>query len=48
VARAWYIPAYLRNAEARHSPFMLSMIAWVLLLLLAVWGVVRLFALQPW
>lgn len=48
VARAWYIPAYLRSADARHGPFMLSMIAWGLLLLLAAWGVVRLFVLQPW
>lgn len=48
VARAWYIPAYLREAGARHTPFMLSMIAWVLLLLLAIRGVVRLFVLQPW
>ena len=48
VARVWYIPAYLHSAEARHGPFMLSMIAWGLLLLWAIWGVVRLFALQPW
>jgi len=47
-ARVWYIPAYLRDASARHSPFMLSMIAWGLLLLLAIWGVLRLFVLQPW
>lgn len=47
-ARVWYIPAYLRNAGARHNPFMLSMIAWALLLLLAIWGVVRLLVLQPW
>jgi uncharacterized MAPEG superfamily protein len=46
-ARVWYIPAYLREAGARHNPFMLSMIAWALLLLLAIWGVVRLFVLQP-
>lgn len=44
-ARVWYIPAYLRTAESRHNPFMLSMIAWLLLLLLAIWGVVRLFVL---
>lgn len=47
-ARAWYVPAYRRDAEARHRPFMLSMIAWGLLLLLAIWGVLRLFMLQPW
>jgi len=47
-ARIWYIPAYLRDAGARHNPFMLSMIAWALLLLLAIWGVLRLFVLQPW
>jgi len=47
-ARIWYIPAYLRDASVRHNPFMLSMIAWALLLLLAIWGVVRLFVLQPW
>lgn len=47
-ARIWYIPAYLRDAGARHAPFMLSMIAWALLLLLAIWGVARLFVLQPW
>ena len=47
-ARVWYIQAYLRDAGARHNPFMLSMIAWALLLLLATWGVVRLFVLQPW
>jgi uncharacterized MAPEG superfamily protein len=48
VARVWYVPAYLRSAEARHYPFMVSMIAWLLLLALAIWGVVRLFLLQPW
>lgn len=47
-ARIWYIPAYLRDAGAHHNPFMLSMIAWALLLLLAIWGVLRLFVLQPW
>jgi uncharacterized MAPEG superfamily protein len=47
-ARAWYVPAYLRSAEARHHPFMVSTIAWLLLLLLAIWGVLRLFLLQPW
>ena len=47
-ARVWYVPAYLRSAEARHYPFMVSMIAWLLLLVLAIWGVVRLFLLQSW
>jgi len=47
-ARVWYIPAYLREAGARHNPFMLSMIALALLLLLAIWAVVRLLVLQPW
>jgi uncharacterized MAPEG superfamily protein len=47
-ARVWYVPAYLRSAEARHYPFTVSMIAWLLLLALAMWGVVRLFLVQPW
>lgn len=47
-ARVWYVPAYLRSAEARHYPFMVSLVAWLLLLALAIWGVVRLFLLQPW
>jgi uncharacterized MAPEG superfamily protein len=47
-ARTWYVLAYLRDAEARHHPFTVSLIAWLLLLALAIWGVVRLFLLQPW
>ena len=47
-ARVWYIPADRCDAGALYIPVMLSMIAWALLLLLAIWGVVRLFVLQPW
>lgn len=42
-ARTWFLVAYAREAEARHHPFTLALLAWVLLLLLAAWGVVRLF-----
>jgi uncharacterized membrane protein YecN with MAPEG domain len=47
-ARIWYVFAYLRDPASRRNPFGLSMIALLLLVLLAIWGVVRLLALQPW
>ena len=47
VGRVWYAAAYLRNPATRGAPFGLSMIALLLLLVLAIWGVVRLFVMAP-
>lgn len=47
VGRAWYIVAYLRDPARRGLPFGLGMLAWGLLFLLAIYGVIRLLALQP-
>lgn len=47
IGRVWYIPAYLRDPATRERPFALAMLAWALLFLLALWGVIRLFWLQP-
>lgn len=41
--RAWYVPAYLADAARRGKPFGLAMVAFTLLLVLAAWGVLRLF-----
>ena len=46
--RVWYAFAYLRDPASRGKPFGLSMVALLLLVVLAIWGVVRLFMLQPW
>lgn len=43
VGRVWYVPAYLRDPAKREIPFGLALLALVLLLLLAIWGVVRSF-----
>lgn len=45
--RVWYVPAYLHAPASRGRPFMLASLALVLLILLAIWGVIRLFVLQP-
>lgn len=45
--RVWYVFAYLRDPASRHYPFLLSMVGLILLVLLAIWGVVRLLVLQP-
>lgn len=42
VGRVAYVPAYLRNPPSRHYPFLISLLALVLLLVLAGWGVIRL------
>lgn len=47
VGRAWYMVAYLRDPAKRGPAFGLAMLAWGLLLLLAIYGVVRLLWLQP-
>lgn len=45
--RVWYVQAYLHEPASRGKPFVLAMLALVLLILLAIWGVVRLLVLQP-
>lgn len=47
VARAWYAIAYSRAAEKRHWPFVLGMLAWAALVVLAGWGVIHAIVLQP-
>lgn len=47
VGRVWYVPAYLHDPASRGRPFMLAGIALMLLILLAIWGVIRLFVLAP-
>lgn len=47
VGRVWYIPAYLRDPAARGTPFALAGFALIVMVLLAIWGVIRLFLLQP-
>lgn len=46
-ARVWYVPAYLHNPATRGRPFVLSLLALALLILLAIWGVIRLYLLAP-
>lgn len=41
VGRVGYVPAYIRNPPSRHYPFLLAMIALLLMLILGAWGVVR-------
>ena len=45
--RVWYVQAYTREPASRGKPFVLGMLALLLLILLAIWGVVRLLVLQP-
>lgn len=45
--RLGYVPAYLHAPAKRELPFGLAMIALLLLIVLAIWGVVRLLLLQP-
>jgi uncharacterized MAPEG superfamily protein len=45
--RVWYVQAYLHEPASRGKPFGLAMLALVLLIVLAIWGVVRLLVLQP-
>ncbi len=45
--RIWYVPAYLRDPASREWPFGLAMLALLLTLALAAWGVLRLVLLQP-
>ncbi len=45
--RVWYIVAYQRDPARRGPAFGVAMLAWGLLFLLAIYGVVRLLALQP-
>lgn len=47
IGRVWYVPVYMRDPAARETPFGLAGLALILLILLAIWGVVRLFVLQP-
>lgn len=44
--RVWYVVAYQRDPASRSKPFGLAMLALLLLIVLAIWGVVRLL-LQP-
>lgn len=44
--RVWYVQAYLREPASRGKPFVLAMLALVLMILLAAWGVIRLMVLQ--
>jgi uncharacterized MAPEG superfamily protein len=44
--RVWYVVAYQRDPVSRSKPFGLAMLALLLLIVLAIWGVVRLL-LQP-
>jgi len=41
VGRAWYAIAYLRDASKRGPGFMVAMLAWLALLIMAVIGVAR-------
>lgn len=43
LGRVWYVPAYMRDPPSRGKPFVLSGIALLLLLVLAIYGVVRAF-----
>ena len=47
IGRVWYVPVYMRDPAARETPFGLAGLALILLIMLAIWGVVRLFVLQP-
>lgn len=47
VGRVWYVVAYQRDPASRGKPFGLAMLALVLLIVLASWGVVRLLLLRP-
>ncbi len=47
LGRAWYIVAYRRDAAKRGAPFVIGMLAWGLLFILAAYGVIRLLLLQP-
>ncbi|HET6587223.1 MAG TPA: MAPEG family protein [Oleiagrimonas sp.] len=46
-ARTWYVIAYVRDPAKRGPAFGLGMLAWGLLLLLAIYGVIRLFWFAP-
>lgn len=39
VARVWYAWAYARDAGKRGAPFIIAMIAWAALMVLALWGI---------
>ncbi|MGH8279002.1 MAG: MAPEG family protein [Gammaproteobacteria bacterium] len=43
LGRVWYVPAYMHDPAKRERPFLLTLLALVLLILLAIWGVIRLF-----
>lgn len=43
VGRIWYVPAYLHEPASREYPFLLALLALVLMILLAIYGVVRAF-----
>lgn len=45
--RVWYVQAYMHAPASRGKPFVLALLALVLLILLAAWGVARLLLLQP-
>lgn len=47
VARAWYIPAYMTRPASRGKPFLLASIAWLVLFVMAVFGVIRLVFFTP-
>ncbi|HEX7340848.1 MAG TPA: MAPEG family protein [Rhodanobacteraceae bacterium] len=47
VGRAWYAIGYLRDPARREGGFVLALLAWTLLLLLAIYGVARLFWPMP-
>ena len=41
LARAWYAFAYARNPKSRGAPFVMAFAAWGVLMILAVWGLLR-------
>lgn len=45
--RIWYVVAYNRDPASRGPAFITSLLMLALLILLAIWGVARLFMLQP-
>ncbi len=47
LGRVWYVLAYQRDPAKREPAFGLAMLAFALLLVLAIYGVIRLFVLAP-
>lgn len=47
VGRIWYVGAYLHEPASREWPFGLATLALLLIVVLAIWGVARLWVLAP-